>query len=396
MQKQSQIKSFIEQYIQLETFAGILLMVVSALAIIFANIDGLSSIYSYIQHMAVGVIIGDLIIEKTLLHWVNDGLMTLFFFLISLEIKREVQGGELSTINKAMLPIIGAIGGMVVPAIIYVSYNLNDPQNLQGWAIPTATDIAFALGILTLLGKRIPLSLKIFLTTLAVVDDLMAIIILAVFYTTEIDPSMLWLGIFIAIAMLQLNYQKVVSASISLFLGFLLWMCLFKSGIHPTLAGVITALSIPKKCKNSNIPNPMEHLEHRLHGWVTFGIIPVFAFMNAGVPLNVGLNDVSTLSISIAFALFVGKQLGVFLPCFIAIKTGIAKLPSGINMLQLYGVSALCGVGFTMSLFIGSIPFTDDASMNAVRLGVLGGSVVSALLGSFILYIAYKPKKIKK
>ena len=393
MANNSKIKSFIEQYIQLETFAGLLLIFVSALAIIFANVDVLSPIYAGLQHLDIGLIVGDITIKKTFHHWVNDGLMTLFFFLISLEIKREIQGGELSTINKALMPIIGAVGGMAIPAIIYVAYNWNNPQYLEGWAIPTATDIAFALGILTLLGKRIPISLKIFLTTLAVVDDLMAIIILAVFYTAEINTEMLYYGAVIGFAMLYMSNRKIVSASVSLFLGFLLWACLLKSGIHPTLAGVITALSIPKKCNLSYVKNPMEHLEHRLHGWVTFAIIPIFAFVNAGVPLNVGLNDISALSISIALALVIGKQLGIFVPCYLAIKTGIAKLPAGMSILQLYGVALLCGVGFTMSLFIGSIPFTDINDMNAVRLGVLGGSLISGLFGSFILYIAYKPKK---
>jgi len=393
MKQQNPISSFIEQYIKLETFAGLLLIAVSLLAITFANINSLAPIYKEIQELYIGVVIGDLIIKKTLLHWVNDGLMTIFFFLISLEIKREVQGGELSTVNKAMMPIIGAIGGMAIPAIIYVIYNLNYPQNLSGWAIPTATDIAFALGILTLLGKRVPIALKIFLTTLAVVDDLIAIMILGVFYTTEINLSMLFLGAIITFVMLFMAWNKVVSASISLFLGFILWICLYKSGIHPTLAGVITALSIPKKCKNSSIPNPMEHLEHRLHSWVTFAIIPIFAFVNAGVPLDISLGDIKPLSIGIALSLFIGKQIGVFIPCYIAIKTNIAKLPDGINILQLYGVSALCGIGFTMSLFIGSIPFTDVDSMNAVRLGVLAGSLSSAILGSFILYISHKSNK---
>ncbi len=393
MKQQNPISSFIEQYIKLETFAGLLLIAVSLLAITFANINSLAPIYKEIQELYIGIVIGDLIVKKTLLHWVNDGLMTIFFFLISLEIKREVQGGELSTVNKAMMPIIGAIGGMAIPAIIYVIYNLNYPQNLSGWAIPTATDIAFALGILTLLGKRVPIALKIFLTTLAVVDDLIAIMILGVFYTTEINLSMLFLGAIITFVMLFMAWNKVVSASISLFLGFILWICLYKSGIHPTLAGVITALSIPKKCKNSSIPNPMEHLEHRLHSWVTFAIIPIFAFVNAGVPLDISLGDIKPLSIGIALSLFIGKQIGVFIPCYIAIKTNIAKLPDEINILQLYGVSALCGIGFTMSLFIGSIPFTDVDSMNAVRLGVLAGSLSSAILGSFILYISHKSNK---
>jgi NhaA family Na+:H+ antiporter len=393
MKQQNPISSFIEQYIKLETLAGLLLIAVSALAITFANINGLSTIYKEIQQLYIGVVIGDLTVKKTLLHWVNDGLMTIFFFLISLEIRREVQGGELSTPDKAMMPIIGAIGGMAIPAIIYVIYNLNYPQNLSGWAIPTATDIAFALGILTLLGSRVPIALKIFLTTLAVVDDLIAIIILAVFYTNGINLFMLFLAVIITILMLLMSWNKIVSASISLFLGLILWICLFKSGVHPTIAGVITAFSIPKKSKNSAIPNPMEHIENRLHSWVTFVIIPIFAFVNAGVPLNVGFDEIKPLSIGIALSLFVGKQIGVFIPCYIAIKTNIAKLPDGINILQLYGVSALCGIGFTMSLFIGSIPFTDVDSMNAVRLGVLGGSISSAILGSFILYISSETKK---
>ena len=246
MKQQNPISSFIEQYIKLETLAGLLLISVSALAITFANIDGLSTIYREIQQLYIGVVIGDLTVKKTLLHWVNDGLMAIFFFLISLEIRREAQDGELSTPDKAMMPVIGAVGGMAIPAIIYVIYNLNYPQNLSGWAIPTATDIAFALGILTLLGSRVPIALKIFLTTLAVVDDLIAIIILAVFYTNGINLFMLFLAVIITILMLLMSWNKIVSASISLFLGLILWIFLFKSGVHPTIAGVITAFSIPK------------------------------------------------------------------------------------------------------------------------------------------------------
>ena len=385
------VKSFIEQYIKLETFSGVFLIFIAVLALAFANIDLLSPIYAYIQHMPVGITVGGIMIEKTLLHWVNDGLMTLFFFLISLEIKREIQTGELSSMKKAMLPVLGAVGGMVIPALVFVIINKDNPQYLKGWAIPTATDIAFALGILSLLGKRVPISLKIFLTTLAVVDDLGAIIILALFYTNDLNMIYFVGAGAITIIMITLAWQKVVSASISLFLGFILWAFLLESGIHATLAGVITGMCIPRRCRNSNIPNPMEHLEHRLHGWVNFVIIPIFAFLNAGVVMNFDTGgEINTLALGILLGLFVGKQLGIFAICGLAIKTKVAKLPDDINLMQLYGVSVLCGVGFTMSLFIGAIPFADGALMDTVRSGVLSASFLSAVWGSFILFIASK------
>ena len=384
------IKSFIENYIKIETFAGILLIFVSAAAIGIANTESLYPAYTHLQHMPAGISFGDFKIEKSLLHWVNDGWMTLFFLLISLEIKREILIGELSSIKKAILPVIAAIGGMVVPALIFIAFTSDSPSLSRGWAVPVATDIAFALGILALLGKRVPMPLKIFLTTLAVVDDLGAIIILAIFYSTDLNTTaLLYSGAMIFI-LLALNYNKVASASVYLFIGTVLWFLLLKSGLHATLAGVITALAIPHK-PSRKVQCPLEDVEHRLHGWVTFLILPMFAFLNAGVKIPALTPELFTpLSLGIILALFVGKQIGVLGFAGLAIKLRWAKLPTGVNLMQLYGVAILCGIGFTMSLFIGSVAYTDQAIMQSVRLSVIIASTLSALWGIFILFIASK------
>lgn len=379
------IKPFIERYIGLETLAGILLMVSMGVALVMSNVPAWANLYDYIQHMYIGFTFGPLAFKQSFLHWVNDGLMALFFFLISLEIKREALQGELSEINKALLPILGAIGGMVMPIAIYVYFNIGNPDTLQGWAIPGATDIAFALGILALLGNRVPLALKIFLTTLAVVDDLGAIVILALFYSGDLQIPYVLGTLGIIGVMIGGAWMRRFPAGVFVFLGFILWVFLLNSGIHATLAGVITALFIPTQCKISEIKNPLEHFEHQLHGWVTFLIIPLFAFMNAGVALPTTAMDITPLMWGIFLGLIVGKQVGVFGICYTAIKLGIAQLPNGVNMRQLYGASVLCGVGFTMSLFIGSIPFSSTPYMDAIRISVIGASVVSAIWGILVL-----------
>ena len=381
------IKSFIENYIRIETFAGLLLIAISACAIVIANTDSLYPTYTHFQHLPIGISIGDFVIQKSFLHWVNDGWMALFFLLISLEIKREVMVGELSSIKKASLPVFSAIGGMVVPAIIFAMFTYKDPILLKGWAVPTATDIAFALGILSILGSRVPLSLKIFLTTLAVVDDLGAIIILALFYSADLNTTALLYSLGIIAVLALLNYRRVCSASVYLVLGLVLWFCLLKSGLHATLAGVITALAIPHKPSRKK-QCPVEDIEHRLHGWVTFLVLPMFAFLNAGVPIPTFSTDLITpLSLGIVLALIVGKQVGIFAFAGIAIKLNWAKLPNGVSLVQLYGVAVLCGIGFTMSLFIGTIAYTDETIMQSVRLSIIVASLISAIWGMIVLYV---------
>ncbi len=382
------IKPFIERYISLETLAGVLLIAVMVLALMFANVPILQPIYADIQHMYVGVYVGDLKFKQSFLHWVNDGWMAFFFFLISLEIKREVIEGELSSRQKAMLPVLGAVGGMGVPIAIFFVFNFNNAQTVAGWAIPAATDIAFALGILALLGKRAPISLKIFLTTLAVVDDLGAIVILALFYSSDLQASYVLFAFIIVFIMLVMSWVHKSPVSVIVALGMLLWTMLLKSGVHATLAGVITALFIPMR-SDGDIKKPLEFFEHALHGWVTFVIIPLFAFLNAGVVISLSNMTVSPFMLGIGLGLIVGKQVGVFGICYWAIKKGIAKLPDGVNMMQLYGVSVLCGVGFTMSLFIGSIPFIGSEYMDQIRISVIGASFISAIWGILVLVWAY-------
>ena len=386
------IKPFINRYISMETFAGLLLICTMCIALIFANISSLQPIYDYIQHMYVGFVIGPLELKKSFLHWVNDGLMALFFFLISLEIKREVIDGELSNMDKAMLPILGAIGGMIFPIAIYLFFNISDPATRAGWAIPAATDIAFALGILSLLGNRVPISLKVFLTTLAVVDDLGAIIILALFYSSNLQMDYLLFAGIVILIMVILTWIHKTPISLITALGVVLWFLLLKSGVHATLAGVITALFIPFKCAVYENTYPLEDFEHALHGWVTFVILPIFAFVNAGVAIPISNIDISPLMLGIALGLIIGKQIGVFSICYWAIKVGLARLPKGVNVLQLYGVSVLCGVGFTMSLFIGGIPFENTLYMDSIRISVISASFISAIWGAAVLIFAHKQK----
>lgn len=321
----------------------------------------------------------------SLLHWINDALMALFFLLVGLEIKRELIGGELATWPQRILPGVAAASGMIFPALIFAAFNAGQPENLRGWAIPAATDIAFALGVLAILGSRVPTSLKLFLTTVAIVDDLGAIAIIATFYTA--DLALLWLGFSgaLLLGLFALNRVKVVKLWIYLVLGGLLWLCVFKSGVHATVAGVALALAIPLQSEKG--PSPLHRLEHKLHPWVAFGVVPIFGLANAGVDLRaVEPSELAApLPLGIAAGLFLGKQLGVFGAVWAAARLGIAKFPEGASLRQVYGVSVLCGIGFTMSLFIGLLAFDAPGLQSQVKVGVLLGSLLSALLGLLIL-----------
>ncbi len=380
---------FFQNFLKKESASGILLMSAAFLAIIVAN-SPLSNLYAALLDTPVEIRIGALHIAKPLILWINDGLMAIFFFLIGLELKRELLEGELSDPKKIVLPAFAAIGGMVIPALIYASLNWNDPAALKGWAIPAATDIAFALGILAILGKRVPLALKIFLVSLAIMDDMGAIIIIAIFYTSDLSVSSLVVAITAIVILSVFNVAKLKSLTPYLLVGIILWVAVLKSGVHATLAGVVLAFLIPLKTESEDEKSLAKTLEHDLHGSVSFVIIPIFAFANAGVPLA-GLS-ISTLlepiPLGIILGLFFGKQIGVMLFSFIAVKIGIASLPENVNWKQLYGVAFLCGVGFTMSLFIGSLAFeqggTEAIFMND-RLGILVGSIISAVVGYFYL-----------
>jgi len=340
-------------FFKLESAGGILLMVAAAFAIILANTPFIYY-YNLLIELPVEVRVGSFEIAKPLLLWINDGLMALFFLLIGLELKREVVEGELSQLNNIIFPAIGALGGMIIPALFYIAFNYNDPVAIKGWAIPAATDIAFALGILALIGSRVPVSVKIFLTSLAIFDDIGAILIIALFYTSKISLASLVLAAVCLIILFCLNKKGVMERSPYLLVGLVMWVALLKSGVHATLAGVLLAMFIPLKNEKEPDESPLRELEHDLHTIVAFGVLPVFAFVNAGINFtDVGIDYIlHDVSLGIISGLFIGKQIGIFLFCVIGIKLGFTKLPEGMSWLTLYGTAILCGVGFTMSLFI--------------------------------------------
>jgi|TARA_B110000902_G_scaffold91481_1_gene108704 NhaA family Na+:H+ antiporter len=382
----------IQNFLKKESASGIILMFAAICAMALAN-SPWSTWYDLLLDVPVVVAIGSFEIAKPLLLWINDGLMALFFFLIGLELKREFLEGNLSQPGQIMLPAIGAVGGMVVPALFYVSLNYDNPSALNGWAIPTATDIAFALGILAIIGAKVPLQLKVFLTSLAIFDDLGAIIIIALFYTEQLSVLSLVVSASILTILFVLNRENVTDTSPYIFFGLILWVAVLKSGVHATLAGVVLAFFIPIKGKRDE-PSPLKSLEHNLHSTVAFIVLPIFAFANAGISfVNVGIEQVmSPVPLGIILGLVVGKQLGVFGLCFVAIKLGFAKLPEQVNLQLLYGVALLCGVGFTMSLFIGSLAFEQNPGIPLYqeRLGIVIGSFISGVLGYLVIKNAVK------
>ena len=380
--------NLLKDFFKLEAASGIILVFAAALAIIIAN-SPLEHFYALLLELPVEIRIGPLMIAKPLLLWINDGLMAVFFFLVGLELKREVVEGELSNPNNIILPAIAAIGGMAVPALIYSWINWGDEIAIKGWAIPAATDIAFALGILLLLGNRISTSLKIFLVSIAIIDDIGAIIIIALFYTSNLSVTSILIAVSVIPALYILNRKNVTGIASYLFFGLIMWTAVLKSGVHATLAGVVLALFIPLKSKENPERSPLKELEHDLHTVVAFGVLPIFAFANAGISLEgVGIDYLlHPVPLGIALGLFFGKQIGVFGFCWLAVKTGIASLPNGIDWIRLYGVSLLCGVGFTMSLFIGSLAFA-ETNVELVfdeRLGIIIGSLLSGIFGYIIL-----------
>lgn len=376
------IKNFLSQ----ESAGGIILMISVALAMILAN-SPLSGFYEGFLNTGVQVRVGSLDINKPLLLWINDGLMALFFLLIGLEVKRELLEGALSTVAKASLPTFGAIGGMVFPALFYLMFNYSDPATQVGWAIPAATDIAFALGIMALLGSRVPVALKVFLLALAIIDDLGVIVIIALFYSTDLSMLSLIIAAVAIVLMIALNRKGVTSLAPYGLLGFILWVAVLKSGVHATLAGVIIAFCIPLRAKDGT--SPSEHLEHGLHPWSTFLILPVFAFANAGLSLaNMTLGSFAEpITVGIILGLVLGKPIGVLLFSYLAVKLKWAELPPGIGWRQIMPVAAMCGVGFTMSVFIASLAFENSPAAfgDFARLGILTGSLFAALIGYFWL-----------
>jgi NhaA family Na+:H+ antiporter len=376
-------------FIHHEAAGGMVLLAAAIAALLVANTP-LAWLYDQFLDTPVAVRVGPLALDKPLLLWINDGLMAVFFFLIGLEIKRELLRGELSTIGQAMLPAIAAIGGMVVPAAIYASLNAGDAVALRGWAIPSATDIAFAVGVLALLGDRVPASLQIFLLALAILDDLGAILIIAAFYTSDLY----WLALLLAAAgvalLWLLNAGGVTRFAPYLLTGIFIWVCVLKSGVHATLAGVIVGLAIPLTNDTPDRPSLLEQLEESLHPWVAFGVVPLFAFANAGVSLQ-GLSLARVLDavpLGIALGLFIGKPVGIFCATWAAVRAGLAPQPQGARWVQVLGVGMLGGIGFTMSLFIGMLAFSDSTHATQLRLGVLFGSLLSAMAGYAVLRLS--------
>ena len=377
----------LDRFFSHEASGGILLMLSALAAMIVAN-SALSGLYESVLGAKFSVLINGEGLSKPLILWINDGLMAIFFFLIGLELKREILEGKLKNPSDIILPGVAAIGGMALPALVFVLFNWNIVENISGWAIPAATDIAFALGILALVGSRAPASLKVFLLTLAILDDLGAIIIIALFYTAELKVDYLFLALLPLAGLLWLNIKGAHRIAPALLLGAIMWYFVLKSGVHATLAGVVTAFCIPLKDKWGK--SPLHSLENGLTPYVLYLIIPIFAFANAGVVLKgMTFNDLlAPLPLGIALGLIVGKQIGVFGLTMLMVKTGIAKMPHGATALHIYGISCLAGVGFTMSLFIGGLSFADAEMMNQVRLGVLSGSIVSGILGYSALMLA--------
>ncbi|MBS0234331.1 MAG: Na+/H+ antiporter NhaA [Proteobacteria bacterium] len=374
------------QGVKMEVTAGLVLLLAAVAALVVAN-SPLQDLYARTLATHVQLGIKPFVLSKEVVHWVNDGLMAVFFFLVGLEIKREALRGALSNPKAAMLPIVGALGGMVLPAVIYSAVNWDNSVALRGWAIPAATDIAFAVGVMAMLGKRVPPTLKVFLLALAIIDDLGAIIIIAFFYTADLSLSALSLAAAGVAILALLNHLSVMRVLPYLVVGVFVWVCVLESGVHATLAGVATALAIPLTGKKKGEEGPLHALEHSLNPWVSFVILPIFAFANAGLSLS-GLSTddmLSQIPVGIALGLFLGKPLGIYTAVRLTLASGLGAMPHGASQIQLFGTAILGGIGFTMSLFIGMLAFPSVEASAEVRLGVLAGSIFSALVGYIVL-----------
>ena len=380
-------------FFQHEMAGGAMLLLAAISALAMSN-SALAPLYDALLNTPATVRIGAFAIDKPLLLWINDGLMAIFFFLVGLEVKREVLAGELSSFRRALLPLLAAIGGMVVPALVYLAINAGNPAGYRGWAISSATDIAFVVGALAMLGSRVPPSLKTFLLALAIADDLGAIIIIALFYAEGLAPTALALAAAGAIALFGLNRAGVRNFAPYVIIGIFMWACVLKSGVHATLAGVVLALAIPLDGGDGKEEGSMlDRAQHALEPWVHFGVAPLFAFANAGMPLG-GVTLAALLApipLGIAAGLFIGKQMGIFGATWLAVRFGFGEMPSGARWIHVYGVAALAGIGFTMSLFIGTLAFPDLSYAVPIRAGVLAGSLLSAVLGYLVLRLARPP-----
>ncbi|WP_375753788.1 Na+/H+ antiporter NhaA [Vibrio sp. HN007] len=374
------MSDMIRDFFKMESAGGILLVIAAAFAMMVANSPAGpvydAALHTYVFGMSVS-------------HWINDGLMAVFFLLIGLEVKRELLEGALKSKETAIFPAIAAVGGMLAPALVYVAFNSSDPEAIRGWAIPAATDIAFALGIMSLLGKRVPLALKVFLLALAIIDDLGVVVIIALFYSSDLSTLALAIGFVMTGVLFMMNAKNVTKISWYMAAGIILWIAVLKSGVHATLAGVVIGFAIPLKGKVGE-SSPLKHLEHALHPYVAFAILPMFAFANAGISLEgVSISGLSSmLPMGIAAGLLIGKPLGIFSFSWVAVKTGIAQLPEGVNFKHIFAVSVLCGIGFTMSIFISSLAFVGVSPEfdTYARLGILMGSSSAAIIGYVLLH----------
>ena len=384
------ISQAIKNFFSREEKSGILLLLFATLALITVN-SPLQSLYYDIKYTDIPINLGDFNFTKSVSHWVNDGLMAIFFFVIGLELKREILEGELSSFDRMVLPAIAAVGGMAAPALIYILININNPENMSGWAIPTATDIAFSLAVLLIIGKSVPLSLKVFLLSLAIIDDLGAVLIIAFFYTAEISSIYLLYSLIVFGLLVVVNLSGNQKMYIYMILGIFLWYFVLKSGVHATIAGVLLATTIPNNAKNDYDHSMLKHLEHKLHNFVGILVLPVFAFFNSDINFSdVTMSSVySPLSMGVILGLLLGKPIGITLFTYVGMKTKLFSLPENVTLKDVFGLSLLCGIGFTMSLFINGLAFTETYLIDSSKLGIFIGSIVSAIAGYLILKSKY-------
>lgn len=385
------ISQAIKNFFAREEKSGILLLLFATLALITVN-SPLNSLYYDIKYTDVPISLGEFNFTKTISHWVNDGLMAIFFFVIGLELKREILEGELSSFDRMVLPAIAAIGGMVAPAIIYVLININNPENMSGWAIPTATDIAFSLAVLLIIGKNVPLSLKVFLLSLAIIDDLGAVLIIAFFYTAQISGTYLIYSLIVFVLLILINRMGINKMYVYMILGVFLWYFVLKSGVHATIAGVLLATTIPNTSNNGLEHSMLKDLEHKLHNFVGILVLPIFAFFNSDINFaDVTLSSVySPLSLGVILGLLLGKPIGITLFTYVGMKTNLFNLPENVTIKDVFGLSLLCGIGFTMSLFINGLAFSDPVLIDSSKLGIFIGSMISAIAGYLILKSKYQ------
>ena len=384
------ITQAIKNFFSREEKSGILLLLFATLALITVN-SPLQSLYYDIKYTDIPINLGDFNFTKSVSHWVNDGLMAIFFFVIGLELKREILEGELSSFDRMVLPAIAAVGGMAAPAAVYILININNPENMSGWAIPTATDIAFSLAVLLIIGKSVPLSLKVFLLSLAIIDDLGAVLIIAFFYTAEISSIYLLYSLIVFGLLVVVNLSGNQKMYIYMILGIFLWYFVLKSGVHATIAGVLLATTIPNNAKNDYDHSMLKHLEHKLHNFVGILVLPVFAFFNSDINFSdVTMSSVySPLSMGVILGLLLGKPIGITLFTYVGMKTKLFSLPESVTLKDVFGLSLLCGIGFTMSLFINGLAFTETYLIDSSKLGIFIGSIVSAVAGYLILKSKY-------